>query len=99
MGNKTVTGKVIYIDNFGNIITNIEKISLNQVLSYDNKIMAFIGDKQVKLPFVSTYDLVKKGDFLATIGSSNLLEIAQNQGNAAKKLGIKVDDEIKILLP
>ncbi|MCK4365816.1 MAG: S-adenosyl-l-methionine hydroxide adenosyltransferase family protein [Thermoplasmatales archaeon] len=96
---KAVTGKVIYIDNFGNIITNIESISLNQVLSYDNKIMAFIGDKQLKIPFVMTYDLVKKGDFLATIGSSNLLEIAQNQGNAAKKLGIKTDDEIKILLP
>ena len=90
---------MIYVDNFGNIITNIEGTSLNQVLSYDNKIIAFIGDKQLKIPFVMTYDLVKKGDFLVTIGSSNLLEIAQNQGNAAKKLGIKADDEIKILLP
>lgn len=96
---KTVTGKVIYIDNFGNIITNIEGTSLNQVLNFDNKIMVFIGDKQVKLPFVITYDNVKKNEILATIGSSDLLEIAQNQGNAAKKLGIKADDDIKILLP
>ena len=83
----------------GNIITNIEGTSLNQVLNFDNKIMVFIGDKQVKLPFVITYDNVKKNEILATIGSSNLLEIAQNQGNAAKKLGIKADDDIKILLP
>ncbi|MCK4902756.1 MAG: SAM-dependent chlorinase/fluorinase, partial [Thermoplasmatales archaeon] len=73
--------------------------SLNQVLNFDNKIMVFIGDKQVKLPFVITYDNVKKNEILAIIGSSNLLEIAQNQGNAAKKLGIKADDDIKILLP
>lgn len=96
---KAVTGKVIYIDSFGNIVTNIDRTSLNQVLNFDNKIMAFVGDKQVKLPFLSTYNLVKKGEILATIGSSDLLEIAQNQGNAAKKLGIKVDDDIKILLP
>jgi len=96
---KAVTGKIIYIDSFGNIVTNIDGISLKHVLSYDNKIMVFIGDKQLGMPFIRTYDLVKKGDFLATIGSSNLLEIAQNQGNAAKKLGIKSDDEIKILLP
>ena len=41
--------------------------------------------------------MVKKDETLATIGSSNYLEISINQGNAAKKLGVKPDDEIKIL--
>ena len=94
---KTATGKVIYIDSFGNIITNIYGTKLRQFLDFNKKIMMFIGKKQQKIPFVKTYDVEKKGEILATISSSNYLEISINQGNAAKKLGIKADDEIKIL--
>ena len=95
--NKTVTGKIIYIDSFGNIITNIDGDSFSQVLNYDKNIMLFIGDKRLEIPFSKSYDFVKKGEFLATIGSSNLLEISLNQGNAAKKLQVKPDEDIKIL--
>ena len=95
--NKTATGKIIYIDSFGNIITNIDGDSFRQVLNYDKKIMLFIGEKQLKIPFSKSYNFVKKGEFLVTIGSSNLLEISLNKGNAAKKLQVKPDDDIKIL--
>ena len=94
---KTVTGNIIYIDSFGNIITNIDGITFRNLLDYDKKIMLFIGDKRLKIPFNKSYNFVKKGEFLATIGSSDLLEISINKGNAAKKLGIKPDDQIKIL--
>ena len=96
--NKTVTGKVIYIDSFGNIITNIDGDSFRQVLNYDKKIMLFIGDKRLEMPFCKSYNFVKKGEFLTTIGSSNLLEISINQGNAEKELKIKPDEDLKILL-
>lgn len=95
---KTATGKIIYIDSFGNIITNIDGIILKQVLNYDKKIMLFIGDKQLEIPFVKSYNFVKKGELLVTIGSSNFFEIALNQGNAGKKLNVKEDDEVKILI-
>jgi len=94
---KSATGKVIYIDSFGNIITNIDGTKLIRFLEYGKNIMIFIGKKQEKIPFVKTYDEVKKDGTLATIGSSNYLEISINQGNAAKKLGVRPDDEIKIL--
>ncbi|GAJ01747.1 unnamed protein product, partial [marine sediment metagenome] len=42
---KTATGKVICIDSFGNIITNIDGRKLTHVLDYRKKIMAFIGKK------------------------------------------------------
>ncbi|UCH72032.1 MAG: S-adenosyl-l-methionine hydroxide adenosyltransferase family protein [Thermoplasmatales archaeon] len=95
--NKTATGKIIHVDQFGNIITNIDGIKLRKILNYDKKIMAFIANKKQEMSFVRSYFSVKKGKVLSTIGSSNFLEIAINQGNAAKKLGIKYDDEIKIL--
>ena len=67
-------------------------------LSYDKNIMMYIGKKFLKIPFVKSYGYVKKNQILATIGSGNLLEIGINQGNAAKKLGIKEDDKLDLLL-
>ena len=96
--NKSVVGRVIYIDSFGNLITNIDEIQLKRSLEYDKKITVTIHGKKVKIPFVKTYSSVKKEGVLATIGSSNLLEISVNQGNAGKKLKIKPGDKIKILL-
>lgn len=93
---KKVIGKVIYIDGFGNIITNINGFTLKQVIGFDKKILFFIGKKKFEIPFVKSYSFVKPGELLATIGSSNFLEIALNQGNAAKKLFVEPDKEIKI---
>ena len=97
ISSKSATGKIIYIDDFGNIITNINGFKLREFLNYGNKIMAFIGDEQQEIPFLKSYGYAKKGEMLATIGSSNLFEIGLNQGNAASKLKAKIDDEIKIL--
>lgn len=91
------TGKVIYIDRFGNIITNITGETLSKGLTYNKNIMVFIGEKCIEIPFVKSYGFVKKREMLVTIGSSNLLEIGINQGNAAKKLSIKEDDKVEIL--
>jgi len=94
---KTATGKIVYTDRFGNIITNINGILLREVLDYDKKIMAFIGDKQEEMMFVKSYGFVEKNQVLATIGSSNYLEISVNQGNASRKLDAKPDEAVKIL--
>jgi len=94
---KTATGKVIYIDDFGNIITNINSINLRKFLQFDQKIMVFIGDTKKEVMFVKSYNYVKQGQIMATIGSSNFLELDVNCGNVAKKLNVKIDDEVKIL--
>ena len=91
------TGKVIYIDRFGNIITNITGETLSKGLAYNKNIMVFIGEKCIEIPFVKSYGFVKKREMLVTIGSSNFLEIGINQGNVAKKLSIKEDDKVEIL--
>lgn len=94
---KTATGKIIYIDRFGNTITNIYGIRLTEVLDYDKKIKIYLKGKPREIMFVKSYDFVKKGQLLTTIGSSNYLEIGINRGNAAEKLGVKTDDKVKIL--
>jgi S-adenosylmethionine hydrolase len=97
ISDKTATGRVIYIDRFGNIITNINGIKLVEVLGYGKKFMVFIGNRQKEVIFVKSYGFVKEGQILATMGSSNYLEIGINKGNAAEKLNVKPDDEIKII--
>lgn len=96
--NKTATGEIIYIDSFGNVITNIDGNMLLKTMDFGKKIMLYAGKKQKKMSFVKTYGSVKKEEFLATIGSSNLLEFSINQGDAGKKLGVNPGDKIKILL-
>jgi hypothetical protein len=96
INNQKATGKIIYIDTFGNIITNIEGTQLKKIIDYDNKITVNIKNKKRQLPFIKSYNFVKKRQYLATIGSSNLIEISINQGNAAKHLGVKIGDEIII---
>ena len=93
---KTAEGRIIYIDNFGNIITNIDGKKLRQYLEYNTKIKLSIKNKSKQVSFVKSYDFVKKGQFLTTIGSSNLFEIGMNQGNAAKKLNVKPADSVKL---
>jgi S-adenosylmethionine hydrolase len=95
--NGSANGRIIYIDQFGNITTNIEGNVLKRIIDHGKKITLFIGNKKHELLFVKSYSFVKNKQILVTIGSNNLVEIAVNQGNAAKKLNIKVNDEIKIL--
>ena len=92
-----IVGKIIYIDRFGNLITNIP----SEILPKDveqKKTMVISGDSRwEQVPFVSSYGFVKPGDVLLTIGSNSFLEISVNQGNAAKTLMMKEDAEIELL--
>lgn len=77
-----ITGEVIYEDSFGNLITNI---SSEMVKSGSN-----IYIEQFRIDGVSnSYGEVGKGELLAIIGSSGLLEISVNQGSASKLFKMK----------
>ena len=92
-----IVGKIIYIDRFGNLITNIPSDILPKDVE-QKKTTVISGDYRWEhLPFVASYGFVKPGDVLLTIGSNNFLEISVNQGNAAKTLMLKEDAEIQLL--
>jgi len=93
---RTAEGEAIHIDDFGNVITNIDGLKLRQTLDFNKKIKLNIGKKQVQMPFVRTYGETKKNTALSTIGSSNYFEISVNQGDAKEKYKVKLGDKIKI---
>ncbi|MFX0097624.1 MAG: S-adenosyl-l-methionine hydroxide adenosyltransferase family protein [Candidatus Hodarchaeota archaeon] len=90
-----ISGEVVHIDGFGNLITNINKNHLRvKNIKFGEAITVSINDRTHKIPFLRTYGDSSKGEYLAIIGSSGLLEISINQGNAANDLGVGVGVKI-----
>ena len=92
--NNCLRGKIIYIDKFGNAVTNINKDSFLDIRK-NRRFEIFIRNIRLKR-IVGTYSDVGKADALAIFGESKNLEIALREASAADLLGLKVDDMITI---
>ncbi len=84
-GNK-LFGQVVYVDRFGNLVTNIE-LSQLAALAKDKRVRVSAG-KTVIDGLARSYDGVPPGAPLALIGSLQTLEISVNRGSAATALGM-----------
>lgn len=87
-----ISGQVIYIDDFGNIITNIQASDAFKTFLIEEHVI-LLGNT---MPFLETYGYAEKEGLLALIGSHGFLEIAVNGSSAAKVLNIKCGDEVRI---
>jgi S-adenosylmethionine hydrolase len=87
-----IKARIISIDHFGNIITNLAHLDLEQQLN--RKIQKIIIKDETIDKLYKTYSDVPKGALLALWGSSGYLEISMNQGNAAKHLDCKIGQHI-----
>jgi hypothetical protein len=76
-----VTGVVVSVDAFGNLITNIRA---DLIESFENPVAHLAGHD---FEFKSTYGRAEPGHYLALINSFGVLEIARAEGNAAEGLG------------
>ena len=86
-----IEGEVVFVDRFGNAITNIENGDLDT--RRDLEISA--GRKQ--LCWVkSFYQSVPAGKAVAVPGSTGFLEIAVNGGSAAKRFGLKMGERVSV---
>ncbi len=81
---------ITYIDSFGNIKTN----KLLPAGGLQRRVVLRIAGQLYKIPFVGTFKEVNVGELLCYRGSNNTLEIAINQGSAAKRLKAHVGDTI-----
>lgn len=89
-----VRGEVIYVDRFGNVITNIggekvlEKTDFGSSVDVNGRV----------LPFERTYAKVGVGEPLCTIGSHENFEISVNQGSGSDELGLEAGDKVVVTL-
>jgi S-adenosylmethionine hydrolase len=83
---EAVRGDIVYVDGFGNLLSNIKGSDL---LTWQKEASCVVILGSLTLKGLSrTYGDVPAGQFLALIGSHGYLEIACAQGNAAKRLGV-----------
>jgi S-adenosylmethionine hydrolase len=77
-----VSGVVITIDHFGNLITNIDA---ELVARFSRPVVRTGGHS---FPLLRTYGDVRPGEFLALVNSFGVLEIARAEQSAAEALGL-----------
>ena len=90
-----IRGWVVYVDHFGNCITNISR-TLFARHSVGRDVTGYVGSGIIR-NIHHTYSDVPVGETLMLFGSSNLLEVAVNQGNAATLLHIQRGTPINIV--
>ncbi len=94
-----VLGEVIYIDNFGNLVTSISSDIVDDgLLKYGVKYKIRIKGKVITAPLVKAYGEVGKDMPLIIPDSFGLIEISINLGSAKERLGVSVKDKVEIYL-
>jgi S-adenosyl-L-methionine hydrolase (adenosine-forming) len=81
-----VSGAIVRVDRFGNLITNIDRRTLEQFAA-GRPIAVTIGERDIAR-IVATYADAPAGELCALFGSTDHLEIAVNAGDAARALGL-----------
>ncbi|RLI12357.1 hypothetical protein DRO33_02785 [Candidatus Bathyarchaeota archaeon] len=90
-------GEVMYIDGFGNVITNLPEEFLAKIGIEDGaELYMRLGSRRLRLKLRSAYGETKPGELLAIIDSWGLLEIAKNLGSAAEELAIRVGEPVEV---
>jgi S-adenosylmethionine hydrolase len=98
IGEKKISGEIIHIDRFGNLITNISETQFHSFISKpDSKIRIKIKDSVISSTCKS-YSEAKNKKPSSIINSWGLLEFFIKNEDASKKLKIKKGEKVTIQL-
>jgi S-adenosylmethionine hydrolase len=87
-----IAGEVLYVDHFGNLISNIP----GEALTLDDRPKRVrVGGVEVHR-IVRTYADAEPGTLIALVSSGEWLEVAINQGSAARQLGASIGTPVAI---
>lgn len=91
--------RVLYIDSFGNIVTNIAERDWKALaIREDSRVSIVTSKKRVPVkPLAKSYSEIPAGHVGLIVGSQGFLEIAMKESSAAKKLGIRTQDDLELL--
>lgn len=94
MKNRKIIGEVVYVDKFGNLITNIEKRRCEEWLR-GRGFSLHIGQRRIHR-IVPNYQEAEKGEIVALWGSTGYLEIATKEDSASKILTSREGDKVSL---
>jgi S-adenosylmethionine hydrolase len=90
-----VVGEVVFVDTFGNLITNIPGELLGEVKEPHLRVGIGNGARR-RIPWGQTYADAQPGTLLALLSSSGTLELAVAQGSAARRLPAQIGTRIVV---
>jgi S-adenosylmethionine hydrolase len=88
----SVCGEIIFIDRFGNAVTNIESRLIENAPFNSLRI-----DNGAELPFHAFYQEVKPGQAMAYCGSAGFIEIAMNRASASSLMHLSPGETVEVL--
>ena len=94
MGN-TIRGSVVFIDSYGNVITNIDRSLFEQIGKGEQFVIELARNNQIER-ISNEYNEVPEGELVAIFNSANHLEIAMRNGTINTMLNLKLHDSITI---
>jgi hypothetical protein len=90
-----IMGSVLYIDHYGNVISNIDRALFEQVGNGRRPIVSFKRHDRVRT-ISRHYNEVPVGEPVCIFNASGLLEVAINMGDAAGLFDLRLDDLIQV---
>jgi S-adenosylmethionine hydrolase len=94
----TIEGNVIYIDHFGNAITNIQSQKINDLLKNNPNGKLKVLFKGIEAPPKDYYSQAVDNGLYSLINSFNYLELFVNKGSANSNFGITVGEKVNVIV-
>lgn len=97
LNENSIQGEIIFVDHFGNAVSNILKEDYNSY--FENQYyQIWINNINIddKFRLVKYYSKANKNEFILYFGSMNFLEMGLSQGSLQDKLKIQLEDKIRI---
>lgn len=91
-----ITGEIVRVDRFGNLISNIDRRAVEQLVN-GATVTVTVGDRDIPR-IVATYAEAPTGELCALFGGTDHLEIAVNAGNASERLGLSRGAKVRVRL-
>lgn len=85
---------LLYIDHFGNMISNIPNSVIHSYYEFGDTILMYIQGKTYKIPFKQSFGYVNPGEYVCYKGSAGFLEVGIYQENLAHKMGIITSHQV-----
>ncbi|HEY2412975.1 MAG TPA: SAM-dependent chlorinase/fluorinase [Pirellulaceae bacterium] len=89
-----IAGEILYIDSFGNLVTNISRDNVARIGEPSSLVVDCSGQRIRGI--VSTYGAALAGEIIALFDSQGRLEVAKVGGSAAQELHIAVGERAHV---
>ena len=97
LSDHAITGHVIHVDHYGNLITDISQDSMDAIGHGRHFTIRFARETVDRIS--ANFNAGDEGDCVCVFTSSGLLTIGINKGNASELLGLHYDSRVDINFP